>query len=269
MACRRHRSATSSQSLLRFTRGSRRPPTRSVPESLGSLPAHGGANAMNIRPATANDEQALRELCRRRFQAEVTRARGLAARDLGARSGRSSQAGVAAGSVFVAEDADGAAGMLEARAAEPGRWHVETIHVRERARRQGAAKALLHACSAAGQEAPGRLTFRSACSSRTRWRRRCGSGSGSSRSSSCWRRSWTRSTSGSGTPRRARRTARSTRERTIEVSGRPRRWRRSSPPRRSGCPRAKTGGWIRIVARAARLDRDAQMKLSPRTFRSR
>ena len=55
--------------------------------------------------------------------------------------------------MFIAEDGDGAAGMLEAQVAEPGRWHVETVYVRERARREGVAKALLHACAAAARTA--------------------------------------------------------------------------------------------------------------------
>ena len=106
---------------------------------------------MNIRSATMNDEQALRELWEE-FEAEVPEPAGWQP-ETWEQEWADLEAGIAAGSVFVAEDADGAAGMLEARSAEPGRWHVETVHVRERARRQGAAKALLHACSQAARSA--------------------------------------------------------------------------------------------------------------------
>jgi hypothetical protein len=43
--------------------------------------------------------------------------------------------------------------MLEARRADAHRWHVETVHVRPRARRQGVAKALLRACSRSARAA--------------------------------------------------------------------------------------------------------------------
>ncbi len=44
-------------------------------------------------------------------------------------------------------------GSLDADAVEPGRWHVETIHVLPAYRRQGVAKALLRACSDAARKA--------------------------------------------------------------------------------------------------------------------
>ena len=44
-------------------------------------------------------------------------------------------------------------GSRDADAVEPGRWHVETIHVRPAYRRQGVAKALLRACSEAARKA--------------------------------------------------------------------------------------------------------------------
>ena len=68
-------------------------------------------------------------------------------------NGRRCRPRSATGAMFIAEDGDGAAGMLEAQVAEPGRWHVETVYVRERARREGVAKALLHACAAAARAA--------------------------------------------------------------------------------------------------------------------
>src|SRR5262249_49395442 len=57
------------------------------------------------------------------------------------------------GAVFVAEDGSELVGFLEASPAEPGRWHVERVHVRPSHRRQGAAKALLRVCAAAARTA--------------------------------------------------------------------------------------------------------------------
>ncbi len=106
---------------------------------------------MNIRPATAEDEQALHELSDE-FEAEIPEPAGWSAGSWDA-EWTALQAAIGAGAMFIAEDSDGVAGMLEAQVAEPQRWHVETVYVRERARREGVAKALLHACASAARTA--------------------------------------------------------------------------------------------------------------------
>jgi GNAT superfamily N-acetyltransferase len=106
---------------------------------------------MNIRLATSADEPALHELTDE-FVAEIPEPAGWTGRPWGP-EWTSLQAAIGAGGMFIAEDADGAVGMLEAQVAEPGRWHVDTVYVRERARREGVAKALLHACAGAARTA--------------------------------------------------------------------------------------------------------------------
>jgi ribosomal protein S18 acetylase RimI-like enzyme len=105
---------------------------------------------VNIRPATVNDEKALRELWEE-FEAEVPEPAGFAP-DTWEVEWKALRTGIDAGAVFLAEDGDAAVGMLEAEAAEPGRWHVQTVHVRPASRRQGVAKELLRACAAAARE---------------------------------------------------------------------------------------------------------------------
>ena len=139
---------------------------------------------MNIRPATATDEAALRALWEE-FEAEVPEPEGFEPETWERLLEPSCSANIAAGAVFVAEDDDGAGrDGSRRRVADAGRWHVETVHVRTRARRQGVAKALLHAC------ARGRPRRRRDASLARRARleraraRRSGGGSASSRSSS-------------------------------------------------------------------------------------
>jgi GNAT superfamily N-acetyltransferase len=104
---------------------------------------------VNVRPATTQDEQVLHQLSDE-FKAEIPEPSGWSTRSW-EDEWTALQASIAAGAMFVAEDADGPTGMLEAQIAEPGRWHVETVFVRERARRAGVAKALLHACAEAAR----------------------------------------------------------------------------------------------------------------------
>jgi ribosomal protein S18 acetylase RimI-like enzyme len=54
---------------------------------------------------------------------------------------------IARGGVFVAEDGDGAVGVARIEAPNMGVMHVQLVYVREHARRQGVAKALLRACA--------------------------------------------------------------------------------------------------------------------------
>jgi ribosomal protein S18 acetylase RimI-like enzyme len=56
------------------------------------------------------------------------------------------------GGVFLAEDDDGPVGVARIEAAQRGRSHVQLVHVTERARRQGVAKALLRECARHARE---------------------------------------------------------------------------------------------------------------------
>jgi ribosomal protein S18 acetylase RimI-like enzyme len=106
---------------------------------------------VNVRPATEHDEEAVHGLWKE-FVAEVPEPAGFepdsweedwkALRD---------HMAAGAGAVFLAEDDGEAIGMIELAAVEPGRWHVETVHVVPGARRQGVAKALLRAGAAAAR----------------------------------------------------------------------------------------------------------------------
>jgi ribosomal protein S18 acetylase RimI-like enzyme len=57
------------------------------------------------------------------------------------------------GCMFVAEDGGEIVGLLEADARQPGRWHVEIVHIRPAYRRRGIAKELLRAFAGAARAA--------------------------------------------------------------------------------------------------------------------
>jgi len=107
---------------------------------------------VNVRPATRADRDAIHELWQE-FEAEVPEPAGFAPDTWEVDWSELEKHMDGGGAVFVAEDDDGLVGFVEASAAEPGRWHVETIHVRPSHRRQGAAKALLRACTDAARTA--------------------------------------------------------------------------------------------------------------------
>lgn len=98
---------------------------------------------MTIRRATEADEPILRELWEE-FEREVPW--DVEEPETWADEWPDTLDDVRAGGVFIAEDGDGAVGV--ARVEEPvrGRAHVQLVHVRERGRRQGIAKALLREC---------------------------------------------------------------------------------------------------------------------------
>jgi ribosomal protein S18 acetylase RimI-like enzyme len=100
---------------------------------------------VNVRRVTEADEAVLRELWQE-FQSEVPGPEGFAP-DVWEVDWASMRENMATGAVYLAEDEIGAAGLVEVSAEPGGRWHIETLHVRPRARRQGVATALLRACA--------------------------------------------------------------------------------------------------------------------------
>jgi ribosomal protein S18 acetylase RimI-like enzyme len=106
---------------------------------------------VNVRPAIPKDKDALKALWQE-FEAEVPEPDGFAQESWEAQWAELEKHMKGDGAVFVAEDGDGLVGFLDADAAEPGRWHVETVHVRPTARREGVAKALLREAAAAARK---------------------------------------------------------------------------------------------------------------------
>jgi ribosomal protein S18 acetylase RimI-like enzyme len=107
---------------------------------------------MNIRPVTPSDREAIHALWTD-FVAEVPEPEGFAPDAWDAEWAEIDKHLSGGGAAFVAEDAGELVGFADVDAVEPGRWHVETIHVLAAYRRQGVAKALLRACSEAARNA--------------------------------------------------------------------------------------------------------------------
>jgi ribosomal protein S18 acetylase RimI-like enzyme len=107
---------------------------------------------VNIRPGTRSDKDDLHALWQE-FVGEFPEPDGFAPgaweADWAELEGHMKDGGC----VFVAEDGGELVGFLDADAAEPGRWHVETVHVRPAHRRRGIAKELLRACADAARAA--------------------------------------------------------------------------------------------------------------------
>lgn len=101
---------------------------------------------MNVRRATESDEAVLRELWQE-FNAEVPEPEGFEPESW-EEEWADTRDDIASGGVFLAEDGDGAVGVMRIEAPEQGAMHIQLAHVRERARRQGVTKALLAACAA-------------------------------------------------------------------------------------------------------------------------
>jgi ribosomal protein S18 acetylase RimI-like enzyme len=98
---------------------------------------------VTIRRATEADEAVLRELWEE-FEREVPW--HVEDPETWADEWRDTLDDIRTNGVFLAEDGDGPVGVARIEANERGRSHIQLVHVRERARRQGVAKALLNAC---------------------------------------------------------------------------------------------------------------------------
>jgi ribosomal protein S18 acetylase RimI-like enzyme len=107
---------------------------------------------MNVRPAAPSDKDALQQLWEE-FEAEVPEPDGFAPETWKEQWAELEKHMKGDGAVFVAEDDGELVGFIDADAPEPGRWHVETVHVRAGSRRQGIAKALLRAANDAASKA--------------------------------------------------------------------------------------------------------------------
>ena len=104
---------------------------------------------MTIRRATEADEATLRELWEE-FEREVPW--DIEEPETWDDEWADTLDDVRTGGVFLAEDDEGALGVARIESTVRGRAHVQLVHVRERARRQGVAKALLRECVAHARE---------------------------------------------------------------------------------------------------------------------
>ncbi|HZT90680.1 MAG TPA: GNAT family N-acetyltransferase [Gaiellaceae bacterium] len=105
---------------------------------------------MRIRRATEADEAVLRELWEE-FEREVPYPNGPG--EPWEDEWRDTLDDIRGGGVFLVEDDGGAAGVARIEAPNVhGEAHVQLVHVRQRARRQGVAKALLRECAADAKE---------------------------------------------------------------------------------------------------------------------
>ncbi len=105
--------------------------------------------ALTIRRATEADEAVLRELWEE-FEREVPWP--LEDPETWADEWPDTLDDIRTGGVFLAEDGDGPIGVARIEQAVRGRSHLQFVHVRERARRRGVAKALLRECAAHARE---------------------------------------------------------------------------------------------------------------------
>ena len=104
---------------------------------------------MTIRPATEADEAVLRELWEE-FEREVPWE--VEEPETWVDEWPDILDDLRTGGVFLAEDEEGAVGVARIEEAVRGRAHIQLVHVRERGRRRGIAKALLRECAAHAAE---------------------------------------------------------------------------------------------------------------------
>jgi ribosomal protein S18 acetylase RimI-like enzyme len=100
---------------------------------------------VNVRPATEADEAILRTLWEE-FQTEVPEPPGTAP-ETWDEEWADVQVALGGGAVYLAEDDEGVVGTARATPPDRGRSHLTLVYVRPGARRQGVAKALVHACA--------------------------------------------------------------------------------------------------------------------------
>jgi ribosomal protein S18 acetylase RimI-like enzyme len=105
--------------------------------------------AVTIRRATEADESVLRELWEE-FEREVPWE--IEEPEPWEDEWKDTLDDIRGGGVFLAEDGEGPVAVARIEKAERGRSHVQLVHVRERVRRQGIAKALLRECVQVARE---------------------------------------------------------------------------------------------------------------------
>ncbi|MDX6475253.1 MAG: hypothetical protein QOH95_764 [Gaiellaceae bacterium] len=110
---------------------------------------------MKIRLAGEDDEAILRELWEE-FEREVPEPPGFVP-ETWEQDWADTLENFASGAVFIAEDDAGPVGVARMEKPEYGGSHVQLVHVRPRARRQGVAKALLRACAEVAREQGSRM----------------------------------------------------------------------------------------------------------------
>lgn len=103
---------------------------------------------MTIRTATEADEPILRELWEE-FEREVPWE--VEDPETWADEWPDTRDDIRTGGVFIAEDDDGPVGVARVESTVRGRAHIQLVHVRERGRQRGIAKALLRECVAHAQ----------------------------------------------------------------------------------------------------------------------
>jgi ribosomal protein S18 acetylase RimI-like enzyme len=110
---------------------------------------------VNIRRADVTDETVLRELWEE-FEEEVPEPDGFVP-ETWEQEWADVLKAFDKGAVFIAEDDTGPIGVARVQGPEYGGSHIELVHVRPRARRQGVAKALLRACAELAREQGSRM----------------------------------------------------------------------------------------------------------------
>ncbi len=128
--------------------------------------------ALRIRPATEADEPILRALWE---EFEVETPWEVEDPETWADEWPDTLDDIRNGGVFLAEDAEGPLGVARIEAPVRGRAHVQLVHVRERGRRRGVAKALLRECASHARELGARYVTLDVLASNERahivWRR--------------------------------------------------------------------------------------------------
>ena len=102
--------------------------------------------AVTIRRASAADEPILRELWEE-FEREVPEPDGFDS-ETWEQEWADTLDDLRGGGIFIAENGSGPLGVARIEAPDRGAGHIQLVYVRDRARRQGVSKRLLHECVA-------------------------------------------------------------------------------------------------------------------------